>query len=516
MSSEPQLSLVAFLSRFARTTSAHGYSRVVAANTWLTRFFWGLLLLFVTSWFFALSYMIVLEFQEQYVPVGFEFTDEEFQYPQLTVCAPFSFSLLKLTRSVKAGNISAYLGEDLIKKLLERRLTSKAVLMSAEETSKDLWLDANDLIVNCAIGGIGKTCNNAKISRLPNDPTCFSISINSTTIQTMNSLGSVSILFLMETISDPLINPDVAKYMCHTRSSAHSGLHLFIHPIKTGPIDFSPDDIILSAGRHHDVSLNRKVTRRVNRFFGTKRCVYSGRSLIHECPGYQDFLYSAAMCRGVELHRHIRLRCNCSISIGCKPEFGMEQSCHFLKSWREYDNNMACLSKEIQRFMFIAPHCLPACDEEGFYKTVRNAPLSDSFALELLQQHLLRMKTTPAERIGGPILHDYVQQLRHLYENSSFWNNEFLPKMIKAVKRNFLTLSLRFDSGSSLLIREKYLISPMTLISNIGGCLGLWVGCSVISIAEFLDLFSDLLYELVRRSCRKLVKTFWRKRTCPN
>lgn len=516
--SQARNSITAYLHRFAKTTSAHGYSRAVAGGSQRSRWLWILLLITANCFFFYLSYMILHEYQEQYVAVGFEFSEEKFVYPQITLCAPFTYSLLKLTRALKADKINDYLGSDLVEKLKatlesERlRLYSSSVFLSAKPSAKELWINFEDIVINCSISSGIESCIRAKTIRLPETPTCFTITINSTTIQTMSSFSSVKIFLLTETITHALIPFEIGKYVSQIRSQIHNGIKFFVHPAGMRPIDLSSDHVTLSPGYYYDISLHRTVTYRVSRFFGKKRCMKENKRIAKECPRYKSVSYTAAMCRAAELHAQIRSGCNCSINIGCNPDkFGVDRNCFYLKSWEDYHENMACLRKEVEEYLFLKNHCLPECQEENFEKIVRSAPLSDSFALELFQ-YLRKINTMPSKNIGDPVLHDYVESLKHMYQSSQEHDNALLINLTKAVKKNFITLTLHFESGSTSVSREKYLISPMTLISNIGGCLGLWVGCSIISVAEFLDFFIDLLGMLISKSCREGPLRNWRRK----
>lgn len=491
--------LATHLIHFARTTSAHGYCRAAAASGFRSTVFWFLLLLTANLLFMILTYQVIQEYLDQYVPIGFEFSDEEFQYPELTVCAPFTFSLLKLARAEKAKNLTNYLGQNLTQKLMEASeyhnssLNSNIVIISSGDAAKDLWTDFNDLVVNCYVGGLMQPCDKIYKVRCSHVPTCFTITINSSTIQTMNTLGSVYMTLFVESITHPLIPFRVATYANRIRTTYHTGLRLFVHPRRTRAWNFVREDLILSPGHHYDISLTRTVRKRVTSFFGKQRCIQNSERVETECPFYGQLRYTTPMCRSFELHRQIRRQCNCSLRIECGPKEA-EASCFHLHS---HERNMKCLNNEFRRYMFLAHHCLPACVEENYEKVVRSAPIAETNSYDLVQ-YLIKNMRKPSEAVGAPVLPNYILHMSKLINEHAEHNDLFI-KLIKAVRKNFITLVMYFETGSTSLSREKYLISPLTLISNIGGCLGLWIGCSVISIVEFLDLFTGLFLMLLKR-----------------
>lgn len=502
MAKKNEDSLSSYFAHFARTTSAHGYSRAVAATNSRSVLFWLVLLITANCLFVFLMYNVVHEYLEQYVPVSFEFSEEPFEFPQLTFCVPFSYSLLKFTKAFKAGNLTDYLGDDLMERLQvasqfnNLTFNSELLVVSAKEESKDLWVNFEDVFVLCYYGNVSGPCIDLKQIRCTNKPTCFTISINSTTMQTMSSLGAMHMVLFSESITHPMIPYTIATMTSRIRTTWHNGLRLFVHPARTRPWDFVQEDIILSPGRHYDIALRRRKEERVTSFFGKKRCLKHSRRLVKECPRYKHLLYTAPMCRSVELHNFIREQCNCSVNIGCDEFSDFNFSCYHFNS---VDKNYACMRETFKNYFYRPNHCLPACFEETFQKKVRVVPLSDTFIFDIKQYFPMDEAYQLDDRIGAPILNDYRYYIANITKSEKEKSSQLIEKLVKAVRTNFITMTLYFDNGSTAISREKYLISYMTLVSNIGGCLGLWIGCSVISIVEFIDFFCVIFYLLVKK-----------------
>ncbi|KAE8582196.1 hypothetical protein XENTR_v10019993 [Xenopus tropicalis] len=74
------------------------------------------------------------------------------------------------------------------------------------------------------------------------------------------------------------------------------------------------------------------------------------------------------------------------------------------------------------------------------------------------------------------------------------------PSMIRD---NFVKVVVYFKQLNFELIEEEPSMTEINLISNMGGLVGLWVGFSVCTLAEFFELFLDVLFYFVQR-CLKM------------
>ncbi|KAK2174300.1 hypothetical protein NP493_812g01004 [Ridgeia piscesae] len=69
---------------------------------------------------------------------------------------------------------------------------------------------------------------------------------------------------------------------------------------------------------------------------------------------------------------------------------------------------------------------------------------------------------------------------------------------------NLLKLKVYFEEFNYENIEETPVYSTINFASDIGGILGLWIGCSIISLFEFLELSMDFVMVAVMRvTCRR-------------
>ncbi|XP_044180481.1 degenerin deg-1-like isoform X2 [Acropora millepora] len=95
---------------------------------------------------------------------------------------------------------------------------------------------------------------------------------------------------------------------------------------------------------------------------------------------------------------------------------------------------------------------------------------------------------------------NYVEQIQKLMRRDKDSNFVSMGKHKDVLRDNFLRINIYFEelNMEEITYSEYYLIE--NLMSDIGGQLGLWIGVSVITIAEMLKLLLDILHALCRKA----------------
>ncbi|XP_018424197.1 PREDICTED: degenerin unc-8-like [Nanorana parkeri] len=70
------------------------------------------------------------------------------------------------------------------------------------------------------------------------------------------------------------------------------------------------------------------------------------------------------------------------------------------------------------------------------------------------------------------------------------------------IRDNFVKVVVYFKQLNFEMIEEEPSMTEINLISNMGGLVGLWVGFSVCTLAEFFELFLDVIVLFIRRCMR--------------
>lgn len=95
---------------------------------------------------------------------------------------------------------------------------------------------------------------------------------------------------------------------------------------------------------------------------------------------------------------------------------------------------------------------------------------------------------------------NYVNQIQKLMRRDKDSNFASMGRNKDMLRDNFLRINIYFEelNMEKITYSEYYLIE--NLMSDIGGQLGLWIGVSVITIAEMLKLLLDILHALCRKA----------------
>ncbi len=211
-------------------------------------------------------------------------------------------------------------------------------------------------------------------------------------------------------------------------------------------------------------------------------------------PLLRGLRYSYLECRNTCIRKYVMERCGCqSAHYPSRVPFpsGYENvtSCAYYATRNKtlHETMTRCQSavygetKSAQFDYGAACRCFPACEDIGYPVTISQS-------------------TWPAENTVASFLEKHVAQhpdRKNLKAYRDFRSlelrNASRAEMTAWVRRSFLRLNV-FATSSTVLIREEIpLYTAVDLLCQIGGCLGLWLGISVVTWAELLHLFFSLV-----------------------
>ncbi|KAH9492930.1 hypothetical protein Btru_032651 [Bulinus truncatus] len=175
------------------------------------------------------------------------------------------------------------------------------------------------------------------------------------------------------------------------------------------------------------------------------------------------FTYSVDLCYDVcELQQYIS-------SCGCYPS-----------SWMNVKDNPSNVSmcEEDYKCNVTYDYHLCSCEtpcREDQYRTRVSAAHWPSYSLgKLLVKYLCAKKDFSLDR---------CQRLKNQTEAE--------------LRDNFVGVRIYHESMSYIEFTDIAEINMTTFLSNLGGCVGLWIGVSVLSIVELLHLFADIIWRIV-------------------
>ena len=91
---------------------------------------------------------------------------------------------------------------------------------------------------------------------------------------------------------------------------------------------------------------------------------------------------------------------------------------------------------------------------------------------------------------------------------SDNWNTSQMDE----IQSNYLSMEVSYETTRTEVYNEQATLSPVDVLSNVGGQTGLWIGISFLSLMEL----AEMLFRLVRyqgHSIRKSIKKRFRSRT---
>lgn len=81
------------------------------------------------------------------------------------------------------------------------------------------------------------------------------------------------------------------------------------------------------------------------------------------------------------------------------------------------------------------------------------------------------------------------------------------PVDVETARRNFVSVSLYYNSLSYTLSEEKPSLDIVALLANIGGTMGLFLGISFLHVCELVDVFLELGFMFVEKRRKKVEPT---------
>ncbi|XP_070542008.1 amiloride-sensitive sodium channel subunit alpha-like [Ptychodera flava] len=177
--------------------------------------------------------------------------------------------------------------------------------------------------------------------------------------------------------------------------------------------------------------------------------------------------YSVEACMKSCLLTHIAEACNCTDGRYPKPDdYEDVGHCQYQNEEQRQCVSSADMLYEANR---LACDCPPKCLTVSYAKETSSAvwPSSNS---EDYVRGTLRSRSS---------------KLRSLIEEQERTGQDLLEK-------NVLKLAVYFRDLTHQAISQSQLYTKMSLVSDIGGNLGLWIGLSVLTIMEFVELIFDM------------------------
>ncbi|GBL74822.1 Acid-sensing ion channel 1C [Araneus ventricosus] len=491
---------------FASQSTIHGLRRISETENTVGKLLWTLIFLTALAGLtYHCSFLIQKYLRFSKVTTTEEIHAKELDFPALTVC---NLNILK----------KSFIQDQLEKNQNTTFNRSKGFCFESEETFleksdakdlSDIWANLGvtlehlktyghkvyDLIVQCTYNS--KDCFNQSITKdlpletenitITNYPStrlgyCHTIKLNQTTLGKVRRTGQTLGLTLT-------LNIERNEYW--DLLSPEYGVRIMIHPREAYPT-VDRGGIVLHPGTKSYISIRIREIERLPYPYGdcTTSFIDSPISDLLK-RNNEDYLknhtyYTYEFCQSVCREVHLLQKCNCieeqvnSTHRFCNPcnrlegvyDFYIDECKEEFKSAFDENETNACTVL-----------CKPACQDTRYDVTLSTSEWPN---LEF-QEFVLRR--------WPELRPDFLENTD---ENSSLPLNETF------INKNFLRVHIFVQEMNYLRFMDIEAYSLPEMFADLGGCLGLYLGVSLISIIEF----HELVFHIVALFCTKLNKSF--------
>ncbi|XP_076330608.1 acid-sensing ion channel 4-A-like [Tachypleus tridentatus] len=367
-------------------------------------------------------------------------------------------------------------------------------LVANKETLNKYGHKANDLIVQCTYNS--RNCFNGSFSIVnvkttpsPRFGLCHTISVQKEQMRRLKKTGSTFGLRLTLNIErDYYMDQIVPEY----------GARLLVHAFGTIP-SLQQGGIILRPGTKSYVSIKmRKIERLPEPYRGCSSSFQSSPLGDYLRQNGQEYLllnnvytyeYCQALCQEAELLQ----------MCGCLGEISHESSnscdaCNLtqVKCRRQF------FRKSVRSNTKCFKLCKPACLDIRYDMTVSQ---SDWPSLPHQAEVLKRWPNLNWKLANHVITHTPENQEGEAFQ---YRNHKFVFD-VDSIRRNLLRVHIYLQEMNYFWVKDKPGYTLPQLFADLGGCLGLYIGVSAITIVEILEQFTSIVNFLYIRRNRGAV-----------
>ena len=532
---------------FADSTTLHGVQRIIRAKVWYKRFFWLLMFVGATAMLgFQLSQLLVKYFAfEKRVIVDIRQPDVASLFPWITICNLRSFDvvvlrhiyqLFSLNKTEKHRFMRSY-ENHFVRQLnffYDNVIFKTQTSVENSSTSKESGGIAFDWSPTVLF-----SFNESLLEDASTQHEDFFLNYYKSTVFQMRILFSLGVpmqCFTVQSPSDfhrPILsltvldgNGMLPKTVKRRRvpsnidrlfgsSIERTGLVVIFHRPNTKPQLLLPNQYIaMLHGQIGTFYVNTRSTERLD-------LQYSMCTNTYPFSPHPAGVYVQATCyEGCLLNKTMAI-------CGCKDEYSAFLDndnetddipfCHSLRDLmtpssakftleylREvlsrYKRNNECWSK----MWLLEPtnHCKMACPracEEYTYdidKTIVSWPTYNGYKRSLIKNYIDKL-VAKNDTVRLQLLKENINQG---YQDNDDSNEYYQGILLNSVAKRLTHLHFELKSNDLPVTKEILDYTIYQLLSDIGGQLGLWIGMSVITLLEVIDLIFNLM-KLIYRKC---------------
>lgn len=477
-------------SSFCGETTAHGFGQLARERGTVQRLIWSLLVIasFVTTIFFMSQlFGTFLEYNTEEV-TDISYSSGGLELPSVTVCNINPISPSKsnymtekqqeyvdiLTMLSYLQNATAMGKVDFVNNHIFRLMSPIGLYEHDLEAPEQAGQTFTDFVIKCRI--YGETCKGEYFSKVVDSQyyNCymfngFEVPKNQTiSLATTGPQNGLSLILYLE--SDNGHTNEIGVYDQNSNVFNGAGARVVIHPPRTFP---SPLDSGFDVPPGFSTSVGINAKRRQLLGGDYEKC--SNDKYTSET----NHEYSRDECLKMCNQRLVIERCGCKTPyLPTSPSASNISYCGYLhkQNFNVTIENMMCEAAVLHEFsntdLYLTCYCLSPCSETSYNTFISQSywPL-EHFAYNFIVTHIYNHPEST-----------------NLKAYQVFKDPATINDIGGLVRKNFLRLNVYFESLNTDIRRQREAYDGAALFSDIGGTLGLWIGCSMLTVCEFLQL----------------------------
>ena len=489
------------IKEFCETTSMHGFSVLLNAGNKIIKGVW-LVIVLIAFTGLTIHVSAIIKFYLEYKTTQYNYVRESgYWFPDVTICNQNGISDSNLRAAAKIYlEIQCFLNK--LKSLQNENSTkdgdcklnkipsNREIQDALGNKAKEIGHTFEDMILSCDF--LNQPCNQNDFASIEVNSLFNCYTFNKYHNNVLKSEGGHNGLSLILYLEPTEISyPYDSKV--ESRLGNTDGFKMVLHPAKTLPPIFIRG-IDMAVGQSISVAFKAEE-------YVKHPAPYS--SCKHTDWWYQNEIYSFEECRNKCIHQKVIHDC------GCFPtayyvrtnytSLGIPSCVRHLFSDPKLAEEMLDCQIETIKHMNIDFKdncgCFSPCIE-GFYVTfVSSAEWPSQNSINTFLDFLFEPNSTNTNLKA----YQYYQNL--LSQNAS---QEIINTWIR---RHFLRINVFANTRFVSVKEDVPMFTMIRLLCDIGGSMGLWLGFSLVTFFEVLQLFLSLMYVMLNRVLRKQISS---------
>ena len=487
MDTEKSSTVSSTLKTFCQRSTVHGLSIAVHSENRPTSIIW-FIIVFAGAVRMAFHLYHIVSAYLEYKTTEYLYEDVDgYDFPDVTIC---NLNGISYTNLQKAADTNTNV-QNVVSSFELRRNVSGEILKNSRlfwglgEKASELGHSFEDFIIICEFGGKPCKKDDFVFVQPENFFNCYTFTQRNYPKTTKEAIGRGLILILYTEPMPPRFQKPYDQRTIHSNSQ---GVRVVLSAQNTLSLVMAQGYDILPG---HCTSLRFDIVEHMR-----LPQPYSPCRNIENWSLHKNFKYTFAECRNLCIHQYVISKCGCfPTAYDTKVNYTTKNifSCgHYLFSNESLDTEMMQCERHILKEVHTEWNFEKECDcqlpclETKYPLTISQSIWPSYNSMDSFIDFIKALNT------GGNLYKDYYLKLTK--------QNASREVKYRWIRKNFLKLIVFADTKTVSVKEQISMCTLIDLLCQIGGCLGLWLGISIVTCAEFLHLFFSLLRSIASPS----------------